>query len=1376
MNKSENFLHPGIRIKNEVIPKGMTVTKAAELMGIGRPALSNLLNGKASLSAEMATRLEKTFNYPRKDLLDMQAKYDEAKSDRTPPPDDIKSYVPPFLRIKANQIEQWVTGNISARTRLSVFLRTLVHSTGRELKKVDFPGNNDAERPGWDGFVEAGEGAPWIPAGFSGWEFGTNVDIKTKADKDFNKSVEAISQKDREETTFVFVTPREWRKKAEWVEMAKSKELWKDVRAYDASDLEQWIEQSLPGQAWFANETQIPAHDVRSLDKCWSDWANISTPPLTGTLFNTAIEAFRKKMISRLAKPPEGPTVIAADSIEEALAFLAQILGEAGGNELSVYRDRVLVFDKPGVFPRLAIGAQSFIPVAFTREVERELGTYVGSMHSIIVYPRGVSNIEPHIVLEPANYETFKKALEKMGKNRDEINRLDHESGRSLTVLRRRLSSAPAIRTPEWASDHETAASLIPFFFVGTWNSGNETDKLGLSLLSGDRPYIDLEKECQRLTQLNDSPVWSIGTYRGVISKIDLLYAIAGNITLEDLTRYFSMARLVLGEDDPALDLEEKQRWLASLYGKTREFSSAFRKGISETLVLLSVHGNQIFKNRLAIDTEVEARRVVQDLLPTPLNTRKLEGNDHDLPTYAEAAPDEFLSILERDLRTDSPAVLGLLHPADADVFGRGPSRTGLLWALEGLSWNPETLPRAVLILAKLAQVEINDNWVNKPMHSLESIFRSWMPQTAANYEMRVALMKKLAERFPDIAWKICMTQIGNHHGVGNYSHKPRWRPDGYGFGEPLPTWGPVLSFRHEMVEMALGWKEHSLVTFSDILERLPSLDDSQQARVWTLVEEWSKNKASDDDKAAIRQKIRTSILSRYAVILQDKNARTLEMIAKAKIVYAALEPSDLLNKHAWLFEENWISDFGDEEKDFNDFDFKKHEERLRKKRVAAMREVFDQLGFKGLLDLAVRGNASLQIGVLASRDLFSEKDLQEFLRLAVQPILSEEKGVYPLKNLIVGALHGIDDDNERETIIKAIATGLSEENLARILVFAPFSKRTWKMVDTLAEPAQAKFWTEVVPEWIHHSDEENNEGVKRLLKAERPRAAFYCVRFHLEKIDAQVLFNLLSDIAKGGHDQPGEYLLNSYNLLEAFKYLNKSLALTIEQKAGLEFAFIDILSQPRTIGSNVYGIPNLERYIEAHPEFFVQILTWVFNRKDDSPDPEEFQIPSDRRKDYAERGYKLLGAFSHIPGHDDLGELKADLLSKWITVVRRSSAELNRLDIADDYIGKLLAHAPVGNDGNWPCEPVRQVMEDIQSETMMRGACIGVYNLRGVHFRGEGGDQERELAEKYRNWGKALQFSYPYVSSKLLMEIVKTYEREVDREDTEAAIRRRFH
>lgn len=154
--------HPGKRIKAEVIPQGMSVTKAAQLMGVGRPALSNMLNGNAALSADMAARLEKAFNYPRKDLMEMQARYEAALAKQKGAPAVTKAYVPPFLAIKANEIESWVSHNILARNRLAVFLRTLVHSTGSGLTKVDFPGNDDAERPGWDGFVEASEGTPWI--------------------------------------------------------------------------------------------------------------------------------------------------------------------------------------------------------------------------------------------------------------------------------------------------------------------------------------------------------------------------------------------------------------------------------------------------------------------------------------------------------------------------------------------------------------------------------------------------------------------------------------------------------------------------------------------------------------------------------------------------------------------------------------------------------------------------------------------------------------------------------------------------------------------------------------------------------------------------------------------------------------------------------------------------------------------------------------------------------------------------------------------------------------------------------------------------------------------------------------------------------------
>ena len=57
----EKPIHPGLYIKSHVLPATVSVKEAAKLLGVGRPALSNLLNGKASLSPEMALRLEKTF-------------------------------------------------------------------------------------------------------------------------------------------------------------------------------------------------------------------------------------------------------------------------------------------------------------------------------------------------------------------------------------------------------------------------------------------------------------------------------------------------------------------------------------------------------------------------------------------------------------------------------------------------------------------------------------------------------------------------------------------------------------------------------------------------------------------------------------------------------------------------------------------------------------------------------------------------------------------------------------------------------------------------------------------------------------------------------------------------------------------------------------------------------------------------------------------------------------------------------------------------------------------------------------------------------------------------------------------------------------------
>ena len=226
-------IHPGQVVRGQIIPKSVTVTAAADLMGIGRPALSNFLNGKAALSPSMAAKLEQTFGASANDLLALQSAYDTAQSHSAGAARSARNFVPPFLRAKANDIEGWAD-QLTARSRLSVFLRMLVHSTGRDLSRVDFPGNDNSERPGWDGYVESAAPSPWIPEGASGWEFGTNREPASKAASDYAKSVKAIPKAERSRTTFVFVTPRRWSGKKKWEQERRLEREWKDVLVYDS--------------------------------------------------------------------------------------------------------------------------------------------------------------------------------------------------------------------------------------------------------------------------------------------------------------------------------------------------------------------------------------------------------------------------------------------------------------------------------------------------------------------------------------------------------------------------------------------------------------------------------------------------------------------------------------------------------------------------------------------------------------------------------------------------------------------------------------------------------------------------------------------------------------------------------------------------------------------------------------------------------------------------------------------------------------------------------------------------------------------------------------------------------------------------------------
>ena len=243
--------------------------------------------------------------------------------------------------------------------------------------------------------------------------------------------------------------------------------------------------------------------------------------------------------------------------------------------------------------------------------------------------------------------------------------------------------------------------------------------------------------------------------HTAVVSKIDALFAVAPSVRNKNIDDFMLVAEYVLSESDPALELPEDKQWMAGFYGKVREHSAALRTGVCETLVLLAVHGDALLQEQVGFKVEQRISALVRRLL-TPFTSEKLRSQDRDLPGYAEAAPDVFLTRLEEDLRQSEGALRTLLKPTDPGLFEH-PLRTGVLWALERLAWNPKHLMRVVVLLAKLSRTKIDDNWVNKPINSLAAIFRAWIPQTAAPLDDRIRALDALCDQFQEVRdryWK----------------------------------------------------------------------------------------------------------------------------------------------------------------------------------------------------------------------------------------------------------------------------------------------------------------------------------------------------------------------------------------------------------------------------------------------------------------------------------------------------------------------------------------------------------------------------------------------------------------------------------------------
>ena len=675
------------------------------------------------------------------------------------------------------------------------------------------------------------------------------------------------------------------------------------------------------------------------------------------------------------------------------------------------------------------------------------------------------------------------------------------------------------------------------------------------------------------------------------------------------------------------------------------------------------------------------------------------------------------------------------------------------MWALEKLAWDKSTVTRVVKILAQLSQKEINDNYRNKPFSSLLGIFRSWCPATNINTQERIQLLKELVRKFPDIGWRICISQfLGSFPQTAFPASKCIWRNN---CGPNTVTKKDVYDFRNAAVEIALTWASYTFEQLLDLVSHIYGLTTEQQDKIWLLIEDWALNQATESEKITMREKLRTTVLSTRA----KRYSNRITFTELGEQVYITLEPKELIDKHFWLFASHWVDDSADEIENAQNMDFEEREEIISQKRVIALKEILQEKGLSGILELSLKGDCASTIGFLLRRFVFSsDEESVQLIKLALESFKKDAHINY--KKIIWGLLSEGDDNT---SLFESLSGYLDDSGKVQVYLQAPFGSQVWRLVDSLDGNYQQEYWEKIVPSYCPNINEVE-EAVKYLLLANRPQTAFLYVNLILKKISPKVIFDILSAMllptSKDENNPP-----DSYRLGVAFSQISEYEMLSLEQKASLEFAYIEVLA-PCGLKSENCSIKNLERYLEEHPEFFVQLISEL-SKRDDGEDDRSENI---NKKEFRAKCFDALGALSHIPGEDNSGKINTEKLEEWVKQVISLAENNGCRNIAEYYIGKLLGHCQNGEDGIWPCEGVRDLVEDIHSKNMIEGMYIEKRNSRRVTSRsfGDGGAQEWRIVEQYQDWSRQLAITHPFVADELLGQLAKSYQNEAEMWDNE--------
>lgn len=939
------------------------------------------------------------------------------------------------------------------------------------------------------------------------------------------------------------------------------------------------------------------------------------------------------------------------------------------------------------------------------------------------------------IILRRRTKRNIINALEKIGVNyREAYNMVDNTHGLYIPLRKKLFNVAEHDNQLEWVKNHSDV--VMAALLCGKWTEATG-DVLIFEELAG-KSYEECKKELERYLYMENPFIvhnisrrernMQLASIEDAWEQLDIY------ITDELWDKFISLFKEVLIESEPIFEYPFEKHFEASIYAEKPEWSQTLKRGMIRTLLMRAFYkGHE--KNQKQID------HVISQVLDTITNKERWGYISQYITDLCEASPESVLRKLKDELEHPQ-GMVELFEENDGDIITGRHYYTNVLWAVEQLIQQKKYVVQAVEWLWKVDSYNLKYSISNSPRTVLDIVFCAWLNECALSVDEKIRLAEKAIKNYPN-AWDIIVSRLPQGtDSICSPLNTPKYRA----IDEPDILYNQdVHKIYIKYLKMCVDSADVDVEKWGKLIQRIQWYEMSIQNEVLEKLILSCRGMA-DKEKLKIKNQLRFEIY-RHRYFSDADWSLPEEVLGKYESTMNEIVFSDKIYEYLYLFSPEFefpllhpVSYSREKHNESADQNQRLREEEIR---VGFKEFKENKYSLDKLIELAVQEENILGevLAQFYSDGMFDEEVFHLLMK-------KDKEGKHVFDYVKYLYRYGSVDLRGVIEMLKRLS---DNKNLLVNLISLDFIENDANaLIAKEDEEIKTMYWSRNTGGRI--SDHAGHQVFLWALNecekygtCDNYFELLYDVR---EKISIQELYDATVKISdmKGGIASS----MTIYYIGEILKELQDAFITDDEKCAELvsvEWLCRNILEWEQ--------MRCMQKRMKNDPKIYADLVGIVYKTEDD-------ESGNKGKGELASAVYAGFDKARFCPAEKD-GKVSYEALKKWVEEFKGLLIKQKQENLFEHLIGRLLAYSTNGADDYHPCEAVREIIEEYDSDSLRSSYIVAEENKRGVHTV-DAGKSELILHQRYLNNAEGLQAEYPK-TAEIYFTLSEDYKREAEYE-----------